>query len=301
MSATNMLTEVPVSATYTGTNQAQLQAANTGQQTAVNNITNSLSGSATMKALQALYGTSTADTPFGSYNANYNPFIQKNDAQIAATQPYISNNDFSNYNPYMQAGANATNQMQNMLGIGTNPQSATDAMNAYLATPQMQNQMNVGMQAVNSGMSKGGLINSGAQAKALNQYGQGFASSNIGNYYSQLSNLASQGASAANNYASSLLSQSGQNATATSNAYNTQANLMGQQQQYYGTQAQTNQNAANLVNSNSQLAANLQAQAASQQASALTGGADKSTVNTGWTNGIMNGMVSSANTSMNLS
>lgn len=99
-------------------------------------------------------------------------------------------NENANSQPYLQAGAQATNQLSNALAPGGSLtqqfgqfQAPTAAQAA--AMPGYQFQLQQGENALqNSAAAKGGLLSSGT-AKALDQYSQGLASTDYGNLFNQ--------------------------------------------------------------------------------------------------------------------
>lgn len=95
---------------------------------------------------------------------------------------------------------------------GQNPaQSYGSAFNNFRNSTGYQFRLGEGMRAINSGYAGAGMIKSGAAMKAINDYGQGMASQEFGNYLNALGNQQSLGFSAASaqagvgqNYANSL-------------------------------------------------------------------------------------------------
>lgn len=81
-----------------------------------------------------------------------------------------------------------------MVNTTVNPQSAFDT---FRNSTGYQFRLGEGMNAVNSGWAGKGLLQSGAALKSLNNYGQGLASAEFGNWMGQLSNQQSLGSSAA--------------------------------------------------------------------------------------------------------
>jgi hypothetical protein len=80
---------------------------------------------------------------------------------------------------------------------GTAGTAANQAFNNYQNSTGYQFQLGQGTQAINANAATTGMLNSGANAKALEGYGQNLASTTFGNYLSQLGGLnAAQGATA---------------------------------------------------------------------------------------------------------
>jgi hypothetical protein len=99
-------------------------------------------------------------------------------------------NENANAQPYLQAGAQATNQLSNALAPGGSLTqqfgqfSAPTAAQAA-AMPGYQFQLQQGTNALqNSAAARGGLLSTGT-AKALDQYSQGLASTDYGNLFNQ--------------------------------------------------------------------------------------------------------------------
>jgi hypothetical protein len=70
-------------------------------------------------------------------------------------------------------------------------------MNTLQNLPGYQFQMNQGVQALDRSAASKGLLNSGAQEKALTAYGQGLGSSYLGNYVQGLNGIAQMGQASA--------------------------------------------------------------------------------------------------------
>lgn len=94
---------------------------------------------------------------------------------------------------YINNGANANNTISALLGTGGDTAAAQEAYNNYLNSTGYQFQLSSGQDAINSDQAAKGLLNSGATAKALTQYGQNLASTTFNNYLSQLSGLSTAG------------------------------------------------------------------------------------------------------------
>ena len=84
-----------------------------------------------------------------------------------------------------------------LLGQGPNSAANQAAFNNYLGSTGYQFQLGQGTQAINANAATSGLLQSGANAKALAGYGQNLASTTFNNYLGQLGGLnAAQGATA---------------------------------------------------------------------------------------------------------
>jgi len=158
------------------------------------------------------------------------------------TQVSAENTSLAALAPYNQVGTGATNSLANLYGIAYNAtgsaapttsstgvvtpgnvnatvssaggQSAINAaMTNFTKSPDYQFAFQQGMQALDRSAAASGNLQSGGQVKAAQQYGQGLASQQFGNYYNRLLSLANIGQSAAAGTASNSL-----------NAGNSQAN-----------------------------------------------------------------------------
>lgn len=117
-------------------------------------------------------------------------------------------------------GGQAMGMRNALLGIGDgsggggfDQQAAQDAFQNYQQSTGYQFRLNEGMGAINQNSAAGGLLNSGATAKALMQYGQNISSAEFGNYLNYLGGTEQTGLEAAANVAS----QGQSSGTATAN------------------------------------------------------------------------------------
>lgn len=92
--------------------------------------------------------------------------------------------------PYLSAGQAGLQSYLGTLGIG----DRQGAINRFKASHGYQFALQQGLDAQQKGMAARGLTGSGAEQKALTQYGQGLAGQEYGKYQSQLAGLASMGA-----------------------------------------------------------------------------------------------------------
>ena len=126
--------------------------------------------------------------------------------QIAATQANgtlqnSANNataDFATnyYDPYTATGTNANTMYANALGLN-GATGNTAATNAFQTSPGYNFQLQQGTQALDRSAAGAGNFGSGNAAAALDQYGQGLANQNYGNWLSNLQGLGQQGLAAA--------------------------------------------------------------------------------------------------------
>lgn len=116
------------------------------------------------------------------------------------TQLNIYRQTQSNLAPYNQVGQSALSQLASLFGLGAGGPSAATAANATSALqnyPGYQFGFNSGLQALDRSAASQGLLLSGGQVKAAQQYGQGYAMQNAWQpYISSLSQLAQLGESA---------------------------------------------------------------------------------------------------------
>lgn len=140
----------------------------------------------------------------GASTANRQAAAQVQAAKIASQQALTGFNyakDNANFQQAQTAGLQAGSQASALLGLGGNTQQAQDAFNNYLGSTGYQFQMGQGTQAIADQSAASGLLNSGATAKGLQQYGQGLASSYFQNYLGQLQGVQNTGMTAAGNTA----------------------------------------------------------------------------------------------------
>lgn len=102
--------------------------------------------------------------------------------------------------PYLQGalsgtvsnGANAGNQLANMLGLNGAPGQAT-GFNNFRNSTGYQFGLNQGVGSITGNAATNGLLNSGATAKAVDTYGQNYANTQYGNYTGMLQQLLGSG------------------------------------------------------------------------------------------------------------
>lgn len=101
----------------------------------------------------------------------------------------------ANLSPYTQAGANDTNALQGLLGVGGNPAAAAQAWNQYRNSTNYQFRLDQGLQGME--YANAPAFSSSATAKALNNYAQGEAGNALGGYEQLLQGGAGLGAQSA--------------------------------------------------------------------------------------------------------
>lgn len=107
--------------------------------------------------------------------------------------------------PYAKAGTSALDAYMSAIGLGPSG-SGQNVLDQLMASPDYQFRLNQGYQVLDRSRNAGGRLYSGGTLKAAQEYGQGFASSEIGNILDRLSGVATQGQSAATGQAN-ILSQ----------------------------------------------------------------------------------------------
>jgi hypothetical protein len=146
----------------------------------------------------AIAGGAVLSAGVGAYSANKAAGAQKAAANSAnATQMSMFNQIQANETPYMNAGAGAIGQLQSIYGLGGKGPNAQSIMNTLQQLPGYQFQMGQGVQALDRSAASKGLLNSGAQGKALTAYGQGLGSSYLQNYVGGLGDIARMGQASA--------------------------------------------------------------------------------------------------------
>lgn len=97
--------------------------------------------------------------------------------------------------PINNTGDQANQLEANLLGLNGAgaAAAASPAFQNYLNSTDYNFQMDQGTRAITGSAAAKGLLNSGATAKALTQFGQGLAGNYFGNYINSLSGLTGQG------------------------------------------------------------------------------------------------------------
>ena len=131
--------------------------------------------------------------------------------------------------PWSSTGESALNKINNLLGLGefssagsndgkiyVDPANAknlqTQALADFQTTPGYQFRMDEGVKGLDRSAASRGLLRSGAQQKAITNFGQGIASEEYGNYFGNLMSLAGMGGQAvggANNTSAGLVQGAG--------------------------------------------------------------------------------------------
>lgn len=130
--------------------------------------------------------------------------------ESAAVQREIYGKNEGYLSPMVAQGGQATPIINGLLGLG-DATAANNAFNTYKNSSGYDWRFKQGLNGVTSGFAGGGMLKSGSAMKSLNDYGQGMASQEFGNYLGSLGNQQGFGLSAASalagvgqNYANSL-------------------------------------------------------------------------------------------------
>lgn len=156
--------------------------------------------------------------------------------------------------PYMAPGAAAQGRMSALAGLNGSEQQQS----ALASDPGYQFRMTQGVNALDRSAAARGMLQSGAQQKALTQYGQGLASSELNNAFQRVG--AVQG-------------NAQQAAGALGNLYQNQGTTLGNMAVRQSSQNQAlSQNTSNALGQYSMAAGNAQAGAYNNMGSSINGG-----------------------------
>lgn len=122
---------------------------------------------------------------FGGGDAKRAAEIQQRGYEDAGITLRTANTEANNrFNSYLNLSNNANNRIGELLN---------GDYSQFYASPDYQFRLNEGLDAVQNSGSAQGLTLSGAQLKDLNNYAQGVASTEYGNYYNRLAQLRGEG------------------------------------------------------------------------------------------------------------
>lgn len=116
-------------------------------------------------------------------------------AALAAQQQALAQTR-ADLEPWRNTGQNALMATGDLSGAN-GPDAATAARGNFFTSPGYQWRLDEGMREVESSAAAQGMLRSGATMKALQERGQGLASSEFENYYNRLYNLSGMGLKAA--------------------------------------------------------------------------------------------------------
>ncbi len=154
-------------------------------------VTAVITGGATYLASQNSSRAANRATDAATTAANNNNALQKE----------IYDRNTANLSPWMTRGNAAGEQINGLLGIGGNPQAASQAFDQYRNSTGYQFQMDQGMQGVNHANAAAGGRISGNAIKAGQRFGQGLASTTFQNYLNNLQGVSGQGLGAGSSVA----------------------------------------------------------------------------------------------------
>lgn len=162
---------------------------------------NASSDAAKQQANAANQASQTQMNIYNQTRGDLAPYTQTGTSALAQLQAMLNGNGTG-------PGGNAFSQLQSLLGLGSG--GVQGAMSTLQNLPGYQFSLNQGQQALDRSAASRGLLLSGAQLKDSQQFGQGLAQQNYGNYVSQLQNNLGQ------NFISPLenIAQLGENAGA---------------------------------------------------------------------------------------
>lgn len=129
----------------------------------------------------------------------------------------------ADYKPYLEQGQYGINT----LGALMRPNADTSAI--LKNDPSYQFRLKQGQQALDRSSAARGMGYSGAQMKAAQDYGQGMASTEFGNYYNRLAGLAQGGQQAAGSMANAGSNYASNAGNTFANLSNAQTGILGQQ------------------------------------------------------------------------
>lgn len=134
-----------------------------------------------------------------------------------ALQRYIYDQNRADLAPWRETGSAALSQLGQLYGLNGQPADTS----GFQASPDYQFRFTQGLNALDrSAASRGGLY-SGQQLRAAQDYGQGAASQEFGNYFNRLAGIAGVGQAATNQtgmYGQNYANQAGQNYLNAGNA-----------------------------------------------------------------------------------
>ena len=122
----------------------------------------------------------------------------------------------SSLTPSINTGVGAGNALSALLGIGGDPTAQNNAFSNFRNSTGYQFGLDQGSQAITGSNAAKGLLNSGATAKALSQFGQNYANTQYQNYLNPMMSLLQSG-----NQAAGVLAGAGQVSNSSSSGSST--------------------------------------------------------------------------------
>jgi hypothetical protein len=171
---------------------------------------NSLNGLLGGSLLGGLFGGSSSKDMNSAYDKSmedYLKYMQKAEDEFRQHEAQ-GRTDITGYlkeaqgytEPYRNAGTSALESYMGSLGLGGG-EAQQSAYKSFQTTPGYQFALNQGLNSVNANASAGGYGQSGAEQKALLNYGQGMANQEYGNWQNKLFGLSGMGQQSAENSA----------------------------------------------------------------------------------------------------
>lgn len=99
-------------------------------------------------------------------------------------------------NGYVSFGNNANNAQADLLGLSNNPHAQDAAFSNFRNSTGYNFLMDQGSRAITGSAAAKGILNSGATAKALTQFGQNLADTSFQNYFNNITDVSKQGQAA---------------------------------------------------------------------------------------------------------
>lgn len=140
-------------------------------------------------------GLGIASSIFGNKSA------KKQTAAVNQGFNYLKGNE--GVNQAQQFGSQAAGLQAGLLGLGGDQAAAEQAFQQYQDSTGYQFRLGQGMDAIEGSRAARGVLNSGATAKELTQYGQNMASAEFNNYLDRLGQQQQVGLNSAYQVASS--------------------------------------------------------------------------------------------------
>lgn len=163
-------------------------------------------GSLVSSSNQADAAKSAAQTQANAANNASQAQQQSASAALAQQQNQFAQTQ-ANEQPFLNVGGNALYSLGNLFGVGSGAPGTgvagsggagqvSSALQTFQNSPEYQFALNQGTQALDRSAASKGLLESGAQLKDAQAYGQGYASQQFNNYFNQLASLAGIGQAA---------------------------------------------------------------------------------------------------------
>ncbi|QEL19342.1 hypothetical protein [Limnoglobus roseus] len=129
-------------------------------------------------------------------------FLSKDNSKGYGAIQNAANENAALYQPYLQSGTAAQNQLANLYGFN-GQDAATAAMSQFQTDPGYQFARQQGIDALDASAARRGLLVSGNNQQAVQDFGTNLANQQYGNYLARLTGLANTGLTAADDTGSS--------------------------------------------------------------------------------------------------